>query len=110
MDGNPNDNLVAIPPEKFKAICRAHFSLKLDERIGARPLGVLGNGIIFLATGSSFSEGWKHYGTVFQEAEARSVPGPQAIDHDAEYMKAMKEIYGLSVPPCRLMIGCSSEN
>lgn len=50
------------------------------------------------------------YGTVFAEAKARSAPGPQVVDINAEYLKAMKEIYGLELPPCRLMVGCASEH
>jgi hypothetical protein len=110
MESAPDDNLIAIPPDKFKAIVEAHDNCKMDERIETRELGVTSTRATFMAIGSCFSEGFTNYGTVFDEAEARATPGPPAIDHDAEYLKAMKEIYGLELPPCRLMIGCASES
>lgn len=110
-ESSRDDNLVAIPEEKFRAIAEAYSNLKLDERIECRQLGVTCDGeILFLATGSCFSEGFTYFGTVFAEAETRACPGPPAVDHDAEYLRAVEEIYGLDLPPCRLMIGCASEH
>lgn len=111
MGSSFDHNIVAIPPEKFRALIEAHENCKMDERIESEKLGTTSSGdIVFLATGSCFSHGFTYYGTVFEEAEARALPGPPAIDHDAEYLQAMKEIYGLELPPCRLMIGCASEH
>lgn len=111
MNSNPDDNLVAIPADKFKAMVEASENCDIDDRIETRKLGITSTGeVIFLATGTCFSEGFTNYGTVFAEAEARSAPGPQAIDHDGEYLKAVKEVYGIELPPCRLMIGCASEH
>lgn len=109
-DGDARENVVAIPQGVFDRLKHAHNNLTLDERVHIEPLGVTGSAALYLACGTSFSEGFSHYGTVFVEAEARSEPGPNAIDHDAEYLRAMKEVYGLDLPPCRLMVGCSSEH
>ena len=109
LDSDPDHNLVAIPRATFNRIKEALDQIQLDQRIDARRIGIT-DGDFYLATGTGFSRGFEHYGTVFEEAELRASPGPPFIDHDAEYMKAMKEIYGLDLPPCKLMIGCSSEH
>lgn len=110
MSSKPQSNVVAIPPAKFKALVEAHKNCKMDERIESRVLGIESAPTYFLAVGSCFSEGFTHYGTIFTEADSRAEPGPPSIDHDAEYLQAMKELYGLELPPCRLMIGCASEH
>jgi len=112
-NGNPDENVVAIPSKIYARIAVDADLVKLDERIEARVLGIRDHATMLpnaLAVGTCFSEGFTHYGTVFAEAEARAVPGPPVIDYDSEYLSAMKEIYGLDLPPCRLMIGCSSEH
>jgi hypothetical protein len=110
-DSSRLDNVVAIEHDTFKRIVRDHEDDFLDSRIETKVLGVTGiEDVLFLATGVGFSEGFTYYGTVFNEAELRALPGKQAIDHDAEYLQAMKDVYGLDLPPCRLMIGCSSEH
>lgn len=109
-DGKPNHNVVAIPTDKFNAIVKDYEECELDERIEVNRLGIIDCDTILLACGCCFSEGFEHYGNVFEQAEARATPGPPAIDHDTEYLVAMKEIYGLDLPACRLMIGCSSEH
>ena len=110
VDSNPDHNLVAINPSIFEALVNAYENDTVDERIEVEQLGVTDGDVCLLATGSCFSEGFTHYGTVFVEAENRIDPGPAYIDHDAEYLKAMKDIYKLELPPCRLMIGCASEH
>jgi len=109
-DSNQHHNLVAVPPDLFKALADAYYEDTLDDRVEVKQLGVTNSDTIFLACGSSFSDGFTYYGTVFQEAESRSAPGPQSVDHDTEYLKAMKDVYGIDLPPCQLMIGCSSEH
>lgn len=111
-DGDPDDNVIAIPPDIFERLVRDHEQIKTDPRISSKVIGYEHGpeDVQFLATGSGFSEGFRHFGTVFIEAEARALPGPPAIDHDREYLAAMKEIYGLTLPPCRLMIGCATEH
>ena len=110
-ESNSHDNVVAIDDTTFQRIVRDHEDDFVDSRIGTEVLGIKSNEHIhFLATGVGFSKGFAHYGTVFEEAELMALPGKQSIDHGAEYMSAMKEIYGLDLPPCRLMIGCNSEH
>lgn len=105
-----DNNVTVISIETFNAIYSDYYEEKLDERITVKRLGVLDDEPYFLAAGCCFSEGFKCYGAVFEEAELRSQSGPGFIDHDSEYLNAMEEIYLLKLPPCRLMIGCSSEN
>lgn len=110
MESNHHENVVAVPAGVFQLIASDYNECKLDERIEAEQLGVTSGEVLFLATGFSFSEGFTHYGAVFDEAELRALPGESRVDFDAEYLAAMKEVYGLDLPPCRLMIGCSSEH
>lgn len=109
-----NEGVIVIPDLAFLSIIRAMENCKLDGRIGVERLGVVDSDYYFLACGhpTSFSTGYRYYGTVFDEAEARA-EGGEAVDpkdRDAEYLKAMKEIYNLDLPPCRLMVGCASEH
>jgi len=106
---NLDDNVVAVPEATLERIEADMDSIGLDERIEAHQLGVEDSDCTVLAVGTCFSEGFGWFGTVFLEAELRGMPGPPAIDHDGEYLTAMKEIYGLELPPCRLMVGCSVE-
>lgn len=41
---------------------------------------------------------------------ARAEGGELEGNRDADYLAAMKEIYGVDLPKCQLMIGCSSEH
>lgn len=109
-ESNHHDNVVAVPDEIFRRIVADHDNDGLDDRILARQLGVTSGETLFLATGTSFSEGFPHYGAVFEEAEVRAEPGESRVDLDEQYLAAMKDVYGLDLPPCRLMIGCSSEH
>lgn len=110
-DSDPQHNVVAIPDEVFKRIAKAMDDLELDARIQAEQLGITSiKGVYFLATGIGFSEGWKYYGTPFEEAELRAEGHMLERDVDKEYLQAMKEIYSLDLPPCRMMIGCASEH
>jgi hypothetical protein len=110
MSSKPAHNVVAVPNAVFRQLADAMGDLQLDERIECKQLGVEDDDAIFLAAGSCFSRGYTFYGTIFEEAETRALPGPPLVDHDAEYLAAMKELYGLTLPPCRLMIGCSAEH
>jgi hypothetical protein len=109
-ESNPEHNVVAVQDDVFRRIVEDYNSGNLQIDIEAARLGVNSEDVIFLATGTGFSMGFDHFGTVFDEAELRALPGKRAIDIDAEYISAMKDVYGLDLPPCRLMIGCSSEH
>lgn len=109
-ESNPEHNVVAVQDDVFRRIVEDLKSDNLDDRIAASQLGVSDGDCHFIATGTGLSVGFTHYGTVFDEAELRASPGSQAVDDDREYLKAMKDVYGLDLPPCRLMIGCSSEH
>lgn len=106
-------NVIAIPRITWERLVQDYESAKLDERIEANQLGLLANGeVYYLACGYAFSEGFTHYGTIFEEAEMLE-GGNNAVsraDQSREYMTAMKEIYGLELPPCQLMVGCASEH
>ena len=105
-------NVVKVSDKVFERIMRAQGDSKLDLRIQAKQLGVTydDDGVFYLATGVHFSTGFDYYGTIFKEAELRSRPGSMTTTAEAQYMQAMKEIYGLELPPPRFMVGCSSEN
>lgn len=112
-DSNEDDNVIAIAPDVFARIVQDCEDLNLDGTpINVKRLGVLdsGEGPIAVGHRSTFSDGFEFYGTVFKEADLRCSPGTQAMDTDAEYLAAMKERYGLELPPCKLMVGCSSEH
>ena len=112
MDSDPYDNVMAISGDRFDRLMEDYNNENLDESIGVRRLGVTESDTMILAIGGAgtFSDGFKHYGTVFIEAELRSEKEPLAMDYDKEYLASMKKVYGLELPPCRLMIGCSSEH
>lgn len=108
---DPDDNVVAIPTEIYRRIARDRDSGHVDQRIHFEELGVTSEEAPgLMASGYGFAIGFTHYGTVFVEAEIMAEGQPVRINHKDEYMKAMKEIYGLDLPPCRIMIGCSSEH
>lgn len=111
-DDCPKHNVVAIPRLTWERLVGDYESCKLDERIEANQLGVIDGGVYFLACGYAFSIGFTHYGTVFDEAEILEGGNncPSMAEASADYLAAMKEIYGLDLPPCRLMVGCSSEH
>lgn len=109
-ESNPEHNVVAVQDDVFRRIVEDLKRDNLDDRFAASQLGVSDGDCLFIATGTGFSVGFTYFGTVFDEAELRALPGKRAIDIDAEYLEAMKDVYGLDLPPCRLMIGCSSEH
>jgi hypothetical protein len=106
-------NVVAIARLAFERLVSDFENCKLDSRIEVEQLGVTANGEVFyLACGYAFSTGYQFYGTVFEEAEMLE-GGNQNVsraDQEKPYIAAMKEIYGLELPPCKLMVGCASEH
>ncbi|MES2694491.1 MAG: hypothetical protein V4773_13530 [Verrucomicrobiota bacterium] len=110
---NKQDNVIAVPQEVFDRLVKDMGDCKLDPRIEAHQLGWLAiEEVYFVATGRAFSESFAHYGTVFEEAEMLE-GGNEPIsraDRNRDYIAAMKEIYGIQLPPCQLMVGCSSEH
>jgi hypothetical protein len=106
----PHDNVVAVDPDKFSKLFKDYENCELDPRVRIERLGVIDSDGVFLAAGcpESFSDGFTYYGTVFQEGELRQDGGELTADDD--YLEAMDEIYGITLPECRLMIGCSSEH
>lgn len=106
--------IVVIPDMAFRSLVAAYENNRLDGRICVERLGVVDSEFYYLAVGhpTTFTTGYTYFGAVFEEAENR-VEGGEAVDpkdRDAEYLKAMKEIYNLDLPPCKLMIGCSVEH
>jgi hypothetical protein len=112
-ESDPKHNVVAIPRLTWERLVSDYESCKLDERIEIEQLGLLANGeVYYLACGYAFSRGYQHYGTIFEEAEMLE-GGNNAVsrvEQAREYMTAMKEIYGVDLPPAMLMVGCSSEH
>jgi hypothetical protein len=110
-DGDPALNVIPVPDDVFDRIVEDAGACNLPAGVQVEQLGVLSDEPVFsIAAGSGFTEGWKWYGAPFEEAELRLEGDPLKVDTDAEYLAVMKEHYGLTLPPCRLMIGCSSEN
>jgi hypothetical protein len=109
------ENVVKIPAHVFNALLSHFENCKLDDRIRVERLGVTDSDFYFLAVGhpNSFSVGYTFYGCVFTEADDRQdaplVDDPKETQ-DKVYLAAMKQIYGLDLPECRLMVGCSSEH
>ena len=110
-EGDPSLNVIPVPDAIFDRICKDWHSCELPAGIQVDFLGVMGGEIIYsLAAGTGFTEGFTWYGAPFEEAELRLEGDPLKVNVDAVYLAVMKEHYGLTLPPCRLMIGCSSEN
>ena len=110
-EGDPSLNVIPVPDAIFDRICKDWHSCELPAGVQVDFLGVTGEETVFsLAAGTGFTEGFTWYGAPFEEAELRMEGDPLKVDTDAIYLAVMKDHYGLDLPPCRLMIGCSSEN
>ena len=110
-EGDPSLNVIPVPDAIFDRICEDWHSCELPAGVQVDFLGVTGGETVFsLAAGTGFTEGFTWYGAPFEEAELRLDGDPLRVDTDAFYLAVMKEHYRLDLPPCRLMIGCSSEN
>ena len=110
-EGDPALNVVPVPDDIFDRIVADMESCRFPAGVHAEQLGVTGEDTVFsLAAGTGFTRGWKWYGAPFEEAELRLEGDPLKVDTDAVYLAVMRDHYGLRLPPCRLMIGCSSEN
>ena len=104
-------NCVAIPDAIFDRIAADMGNCELPAGIEVHQLGWLAiETVYFLAAGAGFTESFEYYGAPFEEAELRLEKEPLARDFDADYLAAMKQHYGLELPPCRLMVGCASEH
>ena len=107
----PERNQIAVPDEVIARIYEAHADDEMDERIHVERLGVHGSDVIILATGRAFTNAWPGYGTIFLEADTLA-EGCNAVSRDdlnRPYMLAMQEVYGLSLPPPRMMVGVASQ-
>lgn len=110
-EGDPSLNVIPVPDAIFDRICKDWHSCELPAGVQVDFLGVTGRETVFsLAAGTGFTEGFTWYGAPFEEAELRLEGDPLKVDVDAVYLAVMRDHYGLDLPPCRLMIGCSSEN
>jgi hypothetical protein len=110
-EGDPALNVIPVPDDIFDRIVADMESCNLPAGVHVEQLGVLSEDTVFsLAAGTGFTEGWKWYGAPFEEAELRLERDPLKVDIDAVYLAVIRDHYGLTLPPCRLMIGCSSEN
>ena len=110
-EGDPSLNVIPVPDAIFDRICKDWHECELPAGVQLDFLGMTGGETIFsLAAGTGFIEGFTWYGAPFEEAELRMEGDPLKVDVDAVYLAAMRDHYGLDLPPCRLMIGCSSEN
>jgi hypothetical protein len=106
-----DDNVIAIPEETFEKIWSDIWSGNLPACMQAESLGYTKTGNNnFIATGIGFSIAFTFYGSVFEEAELRMEKHELSHDEEAEYLSIMKSHYGIELPPCRMMIGCSSEH
>jgi len=104
-------NVIAIPDKIFDRIATDMGNCDLPAGIEVEQLGWLAiEEKYFLASGVGFTRSFEYYGAPFDEAELRMEKAPMACDVDAEYLAAMEKHYGLKLPACRLMVGCSSEH
>ena len=113
--GDAKNNVIAIDAAAFEKIvadieeCYEQDAVRLQE-LGRRPPGQL-TWSIAAGHPATFSNAYEYYGAVFEEAEIRAEEGAENNTIcDAEYIKAMKERYGLDLPQCRLMFGSSLDN
>jgi hypothetical protein len=110
-EGDPSLNVISVPDVIFDRICEDWHECKIPAGVQVDFLGVTGGETVFsLAAGTGFTEGWTWYGAPFEEAELRLEGDPLKVDTDAVYLSVMRDHYGLTLPPCRLMIGCSFKN
>ena len=110
VPSDARDNVVAIPDTVFRTIMADMNRCKLDPSIKANVLGVESDpDNTLLATGVFFSVGFEHYGTVFTAAKFGSIE-EENFDAVLNYKQAMKDIYGIELPPAKHMVGCSSEH
>ena len=109
-DSDEQCNLVAIPREAFDQLIKDREDDLIDRRISVRTLGVTDGDVELLAVGTYFSEGFEHYGTVFEAAQALRDGIPPDFHSDEIYRAAMREIYDVKLPKSKFMIGCNSEH
>lgn len=105
---DPQDNLVAVDEEAFNRLKQDFDDMKLHEAIQCHQIGYRESETMhcFLATGVGFSVGFTHYGTVFKNAGEHTKLLMPAMD----YIGCMRLLYGIELPQCRFMIGCSTEH
>ncbi len=107
LDADRLNNVVPVPEEAWLKLLDVVESGDSAAGVRMEKLGLLCKGdVYYIATGTAFVEGYTNYGTVFGPAE----DGALAVDEDTEYHQVMLEIYGITLPPSRFMIGCSTDD
>jgi hypothetical protein len=110
-EGAPALNVIPVPDDAFDRIVADMESCDLPAGVQVEQLGVLSDETVYsLAAGTGFTTGFAWYGAPFEEAELRIEGDPLKVDSDVIYLAVMRDHYSLTLPPCRLMIGCNSEN
>lgn len=101
----PSVGLVCVYEHLLRPLIQDHENCELPapSPVVVRRLGVVDSDFELWATGHSFSKGFEFYGTVFKDAIDRAA-------QDRAYLEYMKCHYGISLPPCQAMVGCSSEH
>lgn len=110
---DPEHNVVAIHDAAFQRIAHDLDNLLLPTGVEAEWIGVddarftVGPCCAFLATGHTFTEAWKVYGTVVNELH-----DADRRERDSEYLRVMLERYGLDLSnhPIRMMVGVNTEH
>jgi hypothetical protein len=102
------NNVIAVCGETFDRIATDMAEMKLPLGVKGYQLGSLFNDPIYIAVGRGFTERFEFYGGVFLEAEIRLKESVWA-DLDEAYLEAMEKHYDLKLPPCRMMVGCASD-
>lgn len=104
-------NIVLVEDEVFERIEKDRENGSLPDGVQMEELGKTADyDTVILAAGVCFAESWPSYGTVFEEAELRQHPAPASHDADAEYLRAMRDTYGLELPKPRMMVGANREH
>lgn len=103
------ENVVFLNDKLFDKIYYDFLNSNIPYGIQIELLGLIcREKLNFMASGSGFTKAFRFYGSPFIQAECRSKE-PIIINNDIEYLSSMRSQYGIDIPPCRLMIGCSFE-
>lgn len=115
-DLNPKgcaEHITKVTPGQFAALKADMEHGTLPEHVGVKMLGRLSDAPNLMAVGHphSFSEAFWLWSAINQDAEDRIGGGNRVDpkDNDAAFLDAIKAHYGITLGPCRQMLGMNTE-